>query len=611
MTFSDVSARKSVAPQILWLTVLLPGLLFVVGAYGRRWAGDDGLINLRVVRQLMAGNGFVYNAGERTEAVTSAAWVMLLWLVGELGIDVPTAAWILSLTFSFIGLVLAALASARLSARHDAQPTLVLPLGVLAYAAIPVAWDYGTSALENGLGLGFLGTMYWLTARATTASEGRPAYAVASFCGLGPLVRPDFTLYAAPMVLILILSTRSTRARVWLALTALLPGVAYEIFRMGYFACLVPNTALAKEAFSARWDQGLRFFDNTFETYALFVPLTCCALAFVMGRSVSRTVPARMVSLSLAAAGALHILYVVRLGGDFMHGRMLLPGLFAIFAAAAVHRVPLPVRTKHEVDGQRHRRQVKWIAALVLWLAPVLGVASWAAYCATSLRVEKYLPNIQDERGYYLDSSGVAHPTRVEDYARHDFYISPMVVRQRVAVGCPWGDSSMDDQARELCPRWALPDASDGVLTDWSPNMYVPLEAGSTAPFVLGVFGFRPLGIAGLAVGLRMNVVDSFGLADAVASRMTMGERGRPGHEKSFLTHWFAGKYVAEGATADPRAITAKRVLRCGLLGQLHAATHEPMSVKRFFRNMRLAWPLHRLRIPGDPNEAERLFCKT
>ena len=35
---------------------------------------DDGLIVLRTVRNLLAGNGPVFNAGERVEANTSTAW---------------------------------------------------------------------------------------------------------------------------------------------------------------------------------------------------------------------------------------------------------------------------------------------------------------------------------------------------------------------------------------------------------------------------------------------------------------------------------------------------------------------------------------------------------
>src|SRR4051794_10216895 len=81
----------------LALAVLLPALLFALGGYSRRWVGDDGFINLHVVSQLLAGNGFVYNAGDRSEAVTSPGWVALLWLAGALGARLEDAAWLLGL----------------------------------------------------------------------------------------------------------------------------------------------------------------------------------------------------------------------------------------------------------------------------------------------------------------------------------------------------------------------------------------------------------------------------------------------------------------------------------------------------------------------------------
>ena len=45
------------------LSVLVVAALFGWGAWQRRWIADDGLIVLRTVRNLLAGNGPVFNAG--------------------------------------------------------------------------------------------------------------------------------------------------------------------------------------------------------------------------------------------------------------------------------------------------------------------------------------------------------------------------------------------------------------------------------------------------------------------------------------------------------------------------------------------------------------------
>ena len=591
-----------------FLSALLPAVWLLFTGYDKRWAGDDGFINLRVVHQLMAGNGFVYNAGERTEVVTSAGWVLVLWLVGELGLDLQTAAWVLSLGLSALGLFMAALATARVREDEATPSTLVLPLGVLAYAAIPVSWEYATSALENGLGLGFLGTSYYLVARAATGKRDRGHACSAVFCGLAPLVRPDFSIFGAALILVLLLLARDWKTRVRVALCAAVPGVAFEIFRMGYFACLVPNTALAKEAFATHWAQGYQYLQDMLSSYALQLPVLAAVLSLAASSVGLLRAPPHIrlrVPVVMAGAGALHVLYIVRVGGDFMHGRLLLPGLFGIFAGAAVVQLPLSHIKRGELQGTRLRA----IAVGALLAGALLLNVGWSVYCARHLHSLPSAYGINDERRYYVETSGTAHPTRAEDYRDHIYYAGPFSIRRRIAERCPFGAPAMQDESRVECPRFALPDGTEGVLTDQPPDVLLPLEPSSTAPFVLGVMGFRPLGIAGLAVGLRMNVVDGFSLADPLASRMEVLARGRPGHEKFFNTWWFAAKYVADGATHDERVLTARRVLRCGLVAELHAATRDPMTFSRFVRNMRLAFVLHGLRIPTDPHEAERKFC--
>ncbi|OOK71302.1 arabinosyltransferase AftB domain protein [Mycobacterium kansasii] len=60
-------------------------MLFGWGAWQRRWIADDGLIVLRTVRNLLAGNGPVFNMGERVEANTSTVWTYLLYVASWVG----------------------------------------------------------------------------------------------------------------------------------------------------------------------------------------------------------------------------------------------------------------------------------------------------------------------------------------------------------------------------------------------------------------------------------------------------------------------------------------------------------------------------------------------
>ncbi|MBN9634265.1 MAG: hypothetical protein J0H22_03390, partial [Actinobacteria bacterium] len=102
----------------LWLSVVVCAALFGWGAWQRRWIADDGLIVLRTVRNLLAGNGPVFNVGERVESNTSTLWTYLVTLGAWIGgsVQLEYVALALALTLSVAGLVFAMLGTGRLYA---------------------------------------------------------------------------------------------------------------------------------------------------------------------------------------------------------------------------------------------------------------------------------------------------------------------------------------------------------------------------------------------------------------------------------------------------------------------------------------------------------------
>ena len=83
----------------------VPVVVLAVQGYRFRWVTDDGFIYFRVVEQLQAGNGSVFNVGERVEIFTSPLWLAVLtiadvvapvrleWLAVLLGIGLSGRAW--------------------------------------------------------------------------------------------------------------------------------------------------------------------------------------------------------------------------------------------------------------------------------------------------------------------------------------------------------------------------------------------------------------------------------------------------------------------------------------------------------------------------------------
>ena len=220
----DITTRISLS-----LSVLVAAALFSYGAWQRRWIADDGLIVLRTVRNLLAGNGPVFNQGERVESNTSTLWTYLNYLGAVIGgptqLEYVTL-W-LALVLSVAGVVFLMLGAARLYAPSlVGRRALLLPAGVLVYIAVPPARDFATSGLENGLVLAYLGLLWWVMVcwsqalRAQQDSSQRNAVswvfdaALAFLAGLSVLVRPELALVGGLALAMMLVAARGWRRRI-------------------------------------------------------------------------------------------------------------------------------------------------------------------------------------------------------------------------------------------------------------------------------------------------------------------------------------------------------------------------------------------------------------
>ena len=545
---------------------------FAVLIWRRRWMSDDGLIVLRTVRQLLAGEGPVFNAGERVEANTSTLWTALLALPGLVpGVSLNWAAVVLGLVLSVAGAGFGLDAARRLFGR----PTRMVPFGALVVVALPPFWDFGTSGLETGLIIGWLGLTWWLLVRRLevlraggVAGGARP---VAFVLGLAPLVRPDLALFGllAAGALVVLEGRGGWRRIAGLGAVAVALPLAYEVFRVGYYGLLVPSTALAKEASTSRWQQGLHYLADLATPYALWLPaalLVVGAVATVGRRHRSPDARVRRATAAVVAVPLLGALllaaYVTRVGGDFMHGRMLLPALFCL--VLPVMAVPLTRRSA----------------------LPVLAMGCWALVSVLALRpaYDTLGPNgLANERLYYVVIVGHPNPIGPADFRLH-----PLVPEAVAAL------------AAEQAPTLAVPGPGPSGVGWWL--FPTPERTEDTLVWL-------NLGVAGELAPLGTRVLDPVGLTNPLAAHATGLPDGRIGHDKDLPPEWALADTGVRGGTGyvDPAGVAAARqALACPRTQELLASVRDPLTAQRFWDNLIGAWERTSFRYPRDPREAAR-----
>jgi arabinofuranosyltransferase len=565
---SDVRAGGRQRHRLLnWLLIAVP--VAVVAQRGWVWRSvvDDGFIHLRVVHQLVAGHGPVFNIGERVEASTSPLWVYVLAVVDLITpFRLEWIAVVLGLTLTVLALITAA-AGARLLLANGGHRGVVVPVGLAVMAALPPTWTYTTSGLEGGLVLAWLGACLLLLARWARHGDGVPA-PTAVVIGLGPLIRPELALLTVLFLGVVMIggaSSATVRDRLRILGLALALPVLYQIFRMGYYGSPVPNPAVAKEASRAWWDQGWGYFRDIMDPYWLWVPLGLLAVGgYVpllrdLGRSGNRR--SLLVAGAFGIGGIVHATYIVRVGGDFMPARLLLPSLFAFLAPLAV----VPLRRPYALSA---------------------AVLPWALVCGLSLR------------SWADDNTPYRQFVTVEDFAwgegqgasafftGHGFYHSSERFDARPARG---------RQASVAAFGIGLP--AYGLGNDVYIIDLLGLADPFTARLELRRRGFIP------------------GHEKPIPSAWLVARYTEPEPEVT-EDRFYRGSFGIiqlddhgrQGSFRE-RVALARQVLQCGEVRDLERSYRRNLTPAVFLRNLVEAIPRYRLRIPVEPADARAEFC--
>lgn len=348
-----------------------------------RWVQDDAYVSFRYARNLVRGNGLVYNSDQRVEGYTNFLWTLIATIPLALGTKDPlpfmhavsAGLWILSYAL----LVL-------FSIRLWKQGVWAAPLAVVALAH---HWSFNMwyfSGMETPLvSLLIIATFFFFTLDPVRHPLG-PFFASLSGVLL-TMTRPDGIVVLAALAVCgaLLYWRRILLERRWrvYVILPLLPVVLvwlpYNLWRIAYYGSFFPNTYYTKVAYLPFYARGWEYLRTYLSVYGLAAFLPCVAVALLVPAEHAR----RTMLASLLVLGFV-FLYVVRLGGDFMEWRFLTPVTSVLYLAVVAgaswmaEEVSLSVR-------QRARRESRMQAV------ERFGLAARSVACGAGVSVAMLL----------------------------------------------------------------------------------------------------------------------------------------------------------------------------------------------------------------------------
>lgn len=378
-----------------WQTVVAGACAAVLFAAVTRaaWSCDDAFISLRTVDNWVNGFGLRWNVDERVQSYTHPLWLLVVSLFYW-----PTK----QPTLALIGPGLVATAAFLVLLVRGARDRLLAAAALLLLTASKAFVEFSTSGLENPLLHVELLLLAYFALRTLDERAGLPK--VVLLASLLLATRMDQLLLVLPLVVgALAVARRELRsARTWLAAS---PFVAWLLFSIFYYGFPFPNTAYAKLNTgvppSELMAQGARYLGANLS----YDPLT---LLTIVGAGLLGLASRRLGPALIGGGLLLWLCYLVRVGGDFMIGRLLTP---ALVLAVVVLMVATPMAGRRFVLGG---------AVAALLVAPWLPRSALVG--APRQKRAGWLPErVTDERAIFYPLTGLFRTTSPDGPRSHQW----------------------------------------------------------------------------------------------------------------------------------------------------------------------------------------------
>jgi arabinofuranosyltransferase len=343
------------------------------------WLHEDAFITLRTIDNFVSGYGLRYNISQRVQTFTHPLWMFLLTIPYALTREPLFTSLFVSIVVSLISLFLLL----RYLAPSTTTKIILLVILISSRSFI----DYSTAGLENPLS--HLLLIVFLILYFNEMDSRRNLFFLSLLAAFAGVNRLDTLLFFLPPLLIYFVRIPSFTAIV----LGFLPLLGWVMFSLIYYGFPLPNSAYAKLNIHVPagdlYRQGMHYFQDL----VWRDPLSSLT---ILAGLVTGFLERKRKEMAVTAGVILYLLYILRIGGDYMSGRF--------FTAPLIVAVVLLIRSRWLNELSRFQ------AALLVTVALLLGLIS-AHPVLLPIEYERRWRDdngITDERQYYEAHTGLS-----------------------------------------------------------------------------------------------------------------------------------------------------------------------------------------------------------
>ena len=423
---------------------LLTMIAFIAVVVSLAWQSDDAYHGYVMAKHLVLGDGFVYNAGERSTASTCPLFTLVI-----------AAAYFVTREMYFTSIAVCTIFSALayyIFAWKLCRTKNQLLLGFAAFVGSQAFISYTTSGLENSL-LFFLSALFiWLMSKSEKYSA-KQMLILAVIFSLSAMTRMDSVLLFIPAIVWIYLFKRDNVSfikAVGIGILGLMPFILWELFACFYFGFPFPNPAYVK--------LGTHISENEYIqrgiVYTIYTGFDDIIVLLMPALYVLLSLITKKVRYITVAAGIiLYWIYIIRIGGDFMMGRHF-TNMFFISVSMAV------VLFNAEASNIK-RIEVYRKFYLIVALAGVLITTTFGRTVGSQyLAGHEFSSQISDEREYYFSTTGLYNNLR------------SLIKTGRICVSDTWNHEATDDIRRNGVSGNIIQNAA-GILVYDNYDLYL------------------------------------------------------------------------------------------------------------------------------------------